>query len=137
MSRIEWATKWRWQWFFVAYTVTITDHFGPNYVVRIFWGFFWRETFQNQNIGYQIRRPESNEKCNKSRWGPDRVLEGGGTVHRIKEIGVARGCLLMVIRRHDGLVRKEGNWSNEQWHHWPTLYIVSVTSVTFIGYRHS
>ncbi len=39
LSRIDWATKWRWKWFFCkfffAYTVTITDHFGPNYVIKL------------------------------------------------------------------------------------------------------
>ncbi len=40
LSRIDWATKWRWEWFclqfFFAYMVTIMDHFGPNYVIPLY-----------------------------------------------------------------------------------------------------
>ncbi len=30
-----------------------------------------------------------------------------------------------------------GKWSNEQRYHWPMLYVLSVTSVTFLRYYHS
>ncbi len=39
--------------------------------------------------GYHIRKPECNEKCNGSRWGLDRVVMDGWTVHRMRETGVA------------------------------------------------